>query len=105
MALLSYLGLLFLIPLFAAPNSRFARFHANQGLVLCIALVCFGVVYGILAAVFTVVFYALGIYRLLSLLLLLIWAIPIIFMVLGIVNCVQGRAKELPLIGGIKIIK
>ena len=39
MALLAYLGLLFLVPMFAAPNSKFARYHTNQGLVLCLAAV------------------------------------------------------------------
>ena len=32
--ILSYFGFLVLIPIFAARNSYFARFHANQGLVL-----------------------------------------------------------------------
>lgn len=42
MAVLAYIGILFLIPLLAAPNSRFARFHANQGLVLFLAEVVLG---------------------------------------------------------------
>ena len=36
MAILSYFWILFLIPLFAAKESPFARFHANQGLLLFI---------------------------------------------------------------------
>lgn len=36
MAVLAYIGFLFLIPLLAAPQSKFARFHTNQGLVLFI---------------------------------------------------------------------
>ena len=32
--ILAYLGILCLIPLLAAKDSRFARYHANQGLVL-----------------------------------------------------------------------
>src|SRR5689334_12413568 len=38
-AVLAYIGLLFLVPLFAAPNSKFARYHTNQGIVLFIAAV------------------------------------------------------------------
>src|SRR3954470_1008619 len=38
-AILAYLGPLFLVPLLAAPNSKFARYHANQGLVLFLATV------------------------------------------------------------------
>ena len=33
-AVLSYIGLLVLIPIFGASRSPFARFHANQGVVL-----------------------------------------------------------------------
>ena len=31
LSLFAYIGILFLIPLLAAPNSKFARFHTNQG--------------------------------------------------------------------------
>ena|ERR1051325_11547587 len=34
MAALSYLGILFLVPLLAAKNSKFAQFHAKQGMVM-----------------------------------------------------------------------
>ena len=37
LSLLSYLGILVLVPIFLVKRSRFARFHANQGLVLLIA--------------------------------------------------------------------
>ncbi len=43
LAVLAYI--FFLIPLIAAPNSKFARFHANQGLLLFILLVI--VVFGV----------------------------------------------------------
>lgn len=41
--ILSYLGFLVLIPIFAARNSYFARFHANQGLVLFLFYACYSV--------------------------------------------------------------
>ena len=90
MALLAYLGFLFLIPLLAAPNSRFARYHANQGLVLfileaitsVISFIPFGwIISGIL-----------GIFGL-------------VLTIIGIVNAANGQAKQLPLIGGITILK
>ncbi len=34
LAAIGYLGLLFVVPLFAAKQSKFAQFHAKQGLVL-----------------------------------------------------------------------
>ena len=35
--ILAYLGILFLVPLLAAKDSKFAQYHANQGVVLFIA--------------------------------------------------------------------
>ena len=90
MGVLAYIGILFLIPLLAAPNSKFARFHANQGLVLFLANIALGVVFGILIN---------------SILGLALSAICLVFMILGIVNAATGKAKELPLIGKIHIIK
>ena len=37
MAILAYLGILVIIPIAAAKNSKFATYHANQGLILLIA--------------------------------------------------------------------
>ena len=37
MAILAYLGILVIIPILAAKESKFARFHSNQGLILLIA--------------------------------------------------------------------
>lgn len=37
MAVLAYIGILVLVPLLAAPNSKYARYHVNQGLLLFIA--------------------------------------------------------------------
>src|ERR1700754_1359030 len=44
-ALLSYLGILWLVPLLAAKESPFCKFHCNQGIVLSIAtfVIYFGV--------------------------------------------------------------
>src|SRR5437762_547806 len=40
-AILAYLGILVLVPLLAAKESKFAQYHANQGLVLFIAdIIC-----------------------------------------------------------------
>ena len=37
MAVLSYLGILWLIPMLAAKESKFAQYHVNQGIILTIA--------------------------------------------------------------------
>lgn len=102
MGVLSYLGILVLIPIFAAKDSPFARYHANQGLILCIAAILYGVAYSILTAVILAISWRL--YFLVT----IIGLAGIVFAVLaviGIVNAVNGRAKELPLIGRYKLLK
>lgn len=97
MAILAYISWLVLIPLFLAKSSKFASYHANQGLVLAIIeLICW-IVLGILGGL-----PLLGwIFRLVNGLLGIVF---LIFSILGIVNVVNGRAKELPLIGSIKLL-
>ena len=97
MGVLSYLGILVLIPLLAARNSPFARFHCNQGIVLALAEVLAGIVLGIGRSLPLIGW----IFRLLGGLASILW---IVLAVIGIVNAVNGRAKELPIIGGIKIL-
>lgn len=98
MAIFAYLSWLVLIPIFAAKESKFARFHANQGLVLAIAEIICWVVLGILGNlpfigwIFSIVD---GLFSLVCL----------IFAVIGIVNAANGKAKELPIVGKYRILK
>ena len=91
LALLSYLGILFLVPLIAAKDSKFARFHANQGLVMFIFELILGVVSSI--PVIGLIVGAVG------------YLVTVVFIILGIVNAAGGKAKELPLIGKFKLLK
>lgn len=93
MAILAYI--LFLIPLLAAKESRFARFHTNQGLLVFLlsivwstTITIFGNILPILGGILF-----LGNFAILALI------------ILGIVNVCDGKAKELPVIGNIKLIK
>ncbi len=95
MAVLAYIGILFLVPLLAAKDSKFARFHANQGLVLFLADIIVGIASGILVWI-----------PIIGWLISLVLSIALfVFMIIGIVNAAQGQAKELPLIGSIKIVQ
>ncbi|MBQ7095858.1 MAG: zinc ribbon domain-containing protein [Clostridia bacterium] len=99
MAVLSYFGLLVLIPIFAAKERPFARFHANQGLVLFIVELAWGIVSGIVGGIFAVLgFGIVGELLELAELLLLVLAI------IGIVNACKGEKKELPVIGKFQIL-
>jgi len=80
-AILSYLGLLCLVPLLAQKESKFAQFHAKQGLVLLI---------GEVLASFLYFAFFLG---------SLIHLAFLIFSIIGIVNVLNGKFEKLPIIG------
>ncbi|MDD3504274.1 MAG: zinc-ribbon domain-containing protein [Eubacteriales bacterium] len=89
MAGLAYL--IFFLPLIACPDSRYARFHANQALLVFLLGLAAGVIniIPILGCVVSVIAYVF----------------TIVLIIMGMVNAFGGKAKELPLIGKIKIIK
>jgi len=91
MALLSYI--IFFIPLLAAKESRYAMFHANQGLILFLA----GVVVSIAGSIIPI----LGWFIILPVGCIIVAVLGI----LGIINAWKGVAKDLPIIGKIRIIK
>ena len=102
MSVLAYFGPLVLIPIFAAKDSKFARYHSNQGLTLLIAAVAYSILYGILSTIIYAISWRLGF------IVSIIGLVSILFTVLaiiGIINAVNGRAKELPIIGKYKILK
>lgn len=112
MAVLSYIGILVLIPIFAAKDSKFARFHATQGLNVCVFSVAYYIVYAILTAILRAIFYSsyalmgvgsviLGILGVVN---ALASAVILVYEILGIVNACQGKAKQLPIIGKIDIL-
>ena len=98
MAVLAYISWLVLIPLFAAKDSRFARFHCNQGLVLAIVEIVAWVVFGILSRLPLIGW-------IFSILSALVSLVCLILAILGIVNAVNGRAKELPLVGKYTVLR
>lgn len=87
MAILAYIWLLFLVPLLAAKDSKFARFHTYQGISLFILWALINALRWILP------------YNLSD----LVWLLSLghlALAIVGIVNAYQGKAKPLPLIGG-----
>ncbi len=103
MSILAYLSWLVLIPIFAAKDSKFARFHSNQGLVLAIAEIAWWIATGIITAIAYVIAWWLG--SLLSTVLGLVNLVFLVMAVLGILNAANGKAKELPVIGKFRILK
>lgn len=99
---LSYIGILWLVGLLAG-KTEFAKFHANQGLVLFLAELILGVVAGIASAILLFVPVIGSIIG--GLLTAVVSLGSLALMIVGIVNVVQGQMKPLPVIGGIRIIK
>jgi len=106
-AILAYFWLLVLVPIFAAKESKFARFHANQGLVLCIVETAWWLINFIITAI---LIHALSwsTLWLLSLWGVIYWLVSVgifVFAIIGIVNAAQGSTKPLPIFGKFKILK
>lgn len=102
MAVLAYI--IFLIPLFAAKESRFARYHTNQGIVLLIA----EIVSKIILNIFEKILFAISLEA--GLLLgspigIVVNIFFIVLWIIGIIHACKGEMKALPLIGGITIVK
>lgn len=106
-AILSYFGPLVLVPIFAAPKSKFARFHANQGLLLCCLYVAEIIVTVLLNLIrVTRIRYIWGIpyeYRgapwFVTLICTLLWLGVVALAVFGVIYAASGKYKKLPLIG------
>ncbi len=81
LAMLSYLALLFVVPLLVKPESKFVKFHVKQGIVLTIGWVVGGILYP---------FMGLG---------FLVHIAIIVFSIMGIMNVSEGKMKNLPIIG------
>jgi uncharacterized membrane protein len=84
--------IIFFLPLLACPDSKYGRYHANQALILFIISVAGTII--------------LSIIPIIGWMLLPVFSVAIlIFAILGIINGIGGKIKELPLIGKFKLIK
>ena len=104
MGILAYLGILVLVPILAAKDSKFAKFHANQGLVLIIAYI----IVSVACNVVSIATAALNVPLIGLLLGLVTWAASIfcfVLAIMGIIAAANGEEKELPIIGQYKLLK
>lgn len=110
LALVSYLHYFFFIPMIIKPQSRYLRFHGNQGLTLFICSIALAIVHVILCAVFRLFAFAGPAGAVASIFLICLFSVIIygsilLWTILGIYNAVTGKAKELPLIGRFRLLK
>ena len=103
MAVLAYFGILVLIPILAAKESKFARFHANQGLILLITGVDYSIFVQVIIKIVAFISYALA--GIVGIALGLAWLLLLVLAIIGIINAVKGEFKQLPLIGPFQILK
>jgi uncharacterized membrane protein len=91
------LPFLFFVPMLdeKAKHNAFVRFHAEQQLAL---LVVFLGLYILMSVVMGAFFY--GLFFIMP----LVQLAGIVLMVLGIIHAAQGEMKELPVVGGIKLL-
>lgn len=91
MAGLAYL--LFFLPLVACPDSPYGRFHANQALLLLIFSIGGSFVLSLIPVIGILIFvplYCIFIF---------------VLAIMGLINGLSGKAKELPLIGKFRLLK
>ncbi|MCM2677059.1 hypothetical protein [Alkalicoccobacillus plakortidis] len=92
-AIVAYIPILFLIPLLAAKESPFARYHANQGALVTIIWAAGYLITSIVPGLLNIL---LG--PIFGLLMLAIF-------IIGVLNVSKGEMKPLPIIGETKLIK
>lgn len=85
MGVLCYLGVLLVIPLLIAKGDPFVKYHIKQGLVL---VVMWAVVWALQMFLWSFAPF----YQILSF-------ATFILSIIGIINVVQGKEKELPIVG------
>ena len=108
MAILSYLSILWLIPLCtsAYKNSEFVNFHFNQGAVILILSLGWGVISSILRVIFIAIFFWFPVVSGLVHAAITIVSLGIVaLMIWGIVGAVKDRMDPMPIIGDIKLFK
>lgn len=90
-SILCYFGIFVIIPLLAKPNSKYLRFHSNQGIILLIAQFILSLI-----AIIPILGWIISVVGGITLLVLSI---------MGIINGITGKVKRLPLIGKYNILE
>ncbi|MBP3889097.1 MAG: DUF4870 domain-containing protein [Cellulosilyticum sp.] len=101
MAVISYLSVFSIVALIFSKDSKFVRYHANQGLCLLIAEVIVGIVKTVVCTILGFIPFIGGI---VGIFFYLVGVFFLVLSILGIVNVAKDEMKPLPIVGGFKII-
>ena len=93
-AAIGYLGILFLVPLLAAKDNKFAHFHAKQGMVLFIAFIICAIIASILFIIPFIGWFLLG-----PIAWLVVFIGGAVLAIMGIVKALQGEYWKMPVLG------
>ena len=93
-AFIGYWGLLFLVPILAKKDNKFAVFHGKQGMVACIACVALIIVITIIALIPYIgpVIYFVGWLAIL---------VICVFCIIGMIKALTGSYWKMPIFGDI----
>jgi uncharacterized membrane protein len=99
-AILSYLliGIIWFFVDDKVKKSSFAKFHVKQAIILFIAGVIYDIILGVLYNILAFPFASLRIFSLLYILSLLYY-VPLVLGIIGIINALNDKENELPIIG------
>ena len=111
-SVLSYLGIFVLVPLLTKKDSKFAQFHARQGVTLLAVDIAYAIVATLLGLI--KVTKTQNVWGIpvdikvtpwpITLILTIGWIVIGVLAIIGIVNAATGKAKKLPLIGNIDVL-
>ena len=108
MGILSYIGILVLIPYFAAKKSAYARYHTQQGITVVAGEVAYSIVYFLLRLLVNAIFPPTNMFwytmpnpvaTLISFILSLFYIFFTVLAICGIVNAAKGLKKPVPILG------
>jgi uncharacterized membrane protein len=95
MAILAYI--FFLVPLLAARDKKFAMYHTEQAIALWIVFIAIYIVITILNIIVSQISSSLA--CAVSILNLIPWLAYVVLWIMGLLNAIGGKVKELPVVG------
>lgn len=91
-AFIGYWGLLFLVPILAKKDNKFAVFHGKQGMVLTIAFIAVIIVFTILS----IIPYVGILFMIIEWLALIVMGV---FAIIGMIQALTGKYWKMPIFG------
>lgn len=95
MAILAYI--FFIIPLLAARDKKFAMYHTEQAIALYLAFIVIYIAMWILTYIVGMISSSLA--CVISILGILPWIAYLVLWIMGLMNAIGGKLKEIPVVG------